>query len=108
MPRTLTEDEYSLARKMFTPFSIGPRNCAGSHVAIMIASISFTYLIVNYDFRLGPSQPKTSSRIWSNAPGEAGAESELHFESHYSIAGWAQGPFVQFKKRVVEDQAPIN
>ena len=97
---TLLEPEYALAKKMFTPFSIGPRNCAGGHVAIMIASISFTHLLVNYDFRLGPYQPNKSAYLWSNASEEPGAESELQFESHYSIAGWKNGPFLQFKERM--------
>ena len=104
IPGTLPDAEYSLAKKMFTPFSIGPRNCAGGHVAIMIASISFTHLLVNYDFRLGKHQPRTSSHIWSNASEEPGADAELQFESHYSIAGWNSGPFIQFKDRVSHEQ----
>ncbi|RYP08960.1 hypothetical protein DL764_001571 [Monosporascus ibericus] len=99
IPGVLPEAEYSLAKKMFTPFLIGPRNCAGSHVAIMIASIAYAYIIVNYDFRLGPKQHTTSSHVWSNTPEQAGAELELRFESHYSIAGWKSGPFIQFRAR---------
>lgn len=99
IPGTLPEAEFSFAKKMFTPFSVGPRNCAGSHVAIMMASISFTYLLANYDFRLGPNQPKSSPHLWSNTPLEPGSEAELLFESHFTIAGWKSGPFVQFKER---------
>lgn len=108
LPGTLPEAEYSLAKKMFTPFSIGPRNCAGGHVAIMIASVSFTYLLVNYNFRLDPYRPKTPSQVWSNAAEEAGADLELRFESHYSIAGWESGPFIQFKKRLAHDDAHLT
>ncbi len=97
IPGTLPEAEYGMAKRMFTPFLIGPRNCAGSHVAIMIASIAYAYIIVSYDFRLGPVQRPTSPHIWSNTLNEAGADSELRFESHYSIAGWKSGPFIQFR-----------
>ncbi|KAK7751561.1 hypothetical protein SLS62_006511 [Diatrype stigma] len=98
IPGTLPEEEYCLAKKMFVPFLIGPRNCAGGHVAIMIASIAYAYILVNYDFRLGPTQYKPP-HIWSNAHNEPGAELELRFESHYSIAGWKCGPFVEFRAR---------
>jgi hypothetical protein len=100
---TLPEAEQSLARKMFVPFSIGPRNCAGGHVAIMMASIAYAHVLVNYDFRLGTEQLKTAPHVWSNAAKEAGAEAELIFESHYSIAGWLNGPFIQFKERKLSD-----
>ncbi|KAI1203669.1 benzoate 4-monooxygenase cytochrome P450 [Nemania serpens] len=95
----LAEEELAFAKKMFTPFSIGPRNCAGAHVAIRMASMAFAYVLANYDFRLGPDQPKASPRLWTNAPHEAGSELELRFESHYSIAGWESGPFIQFQAR---------
>ncbi len=98
-PGTLPEAEYNFARKMFTPFSIGPRQCAGMHVAIMIASISFTYLLVNYDFRLAADQHKDPPQALQKASQEPGACSELHFESHYSIAGWKSGPFIQLRER---------
>ncbi|KAF2726593.1 benzoate 4-monooxygenase cytochrome P450 [Polyplosphaeria fusca] len=99
IPGTLPETEFSLARSMFNPFLIGPRNCAGGHVAIMIASIAYTYVLVNYDFRLGPEKADSAAHLWSNALGETGTEEELRFESHYSILGWESGPFVQFKER---------
>ena len=96
---TLPEKEQALARKMFAPFSIGPRNCAGAHVAIMIASIAYVYILVNYDFRLGRNEQRTAPHVWSNTPDEIGADKELVFESHYSIAGWLNGPFIEFKAR---------
>ncbi|KAM4065027.1 cytochrome p450 [Hirsutella rhossiliensis] len=99
IPGTIPETEYSLAKTMFRPFLIGPRNCAGSHVAIMIGSIAYAYILVNYDFRRGQMQRSTRSHIRSNARGERGADKELVFESHYSIAGWESGPFIQFKAR---------
>lgn len=99
LPGTLPEEELSQARKMFVPFLLGPRNCAGSHVAIRIASTAFAYVLVNYDFRLGSQQPKASPRVSMNALREPGTESELVFESHYSIAGWETGPFITFKAR---------
>ena len=104
-PGTLPEDEYNLAKKMFTPFSIGPRQCAGMHVAIMISSISFAHLLVNYDFRLAADHHKDPSQAWPKVSGEPGAASELHFESHYSIAGWKSGPFVEFRERASHTQA---
>lgn len=99
IPGTLPTAEYAMAKNMFTPFLIGPRNCAGSHVAIMIASIAYAYILVNYDFRLGPSQAAAGPCVGSDTLRETGAELELTFESHYSIAGWESGPFVQFKAR---------
>lgn len=97
---TLTADELTRATKAFTPFLVGPRACAGGHVAIMIASIAYSYILVNYDFRLSPEQSKGSRHLWSNVDKEeAGADRELIFESHYSIAGWDSGPFIQFKAR---------
>lgn len=100
---TLPEDELAHAKKMFKPFLIGPRNCAGGHVAIMIASIAYSHTLVNYDFRLGPHQGemRSSEKLWSNAgAGEPGIYDELIFESHYSIAGWKEGPYIQFRQRV--------
>ncbi|TGJ81757.1 hypothetical protein E0Z10_g7012 [Xylaria hypoxylon] len=99
IPGTLPEDEYTLARQMFTPFLIGPRNCAGGHVAIMIASIAYAYVLVNYDFRLGPEQPDVTAKLRTPTVEQPGADAELVFESHYSIAGWMSGPFIQFKQR---------
>ncbi|KAI1170282.1 benzoate 4-monooxygenase cytochrome P450 [Nemania sp. FL0916] len=103
IPGTLREDEYNFARQMFTPFLIGPRNCAGGHVAIMIASIAYAYVLVNYDFRLGPNQPKATRKLSTTLSEQPGADAELRFESHYSIAGWSSGPFVQFKQRSAKD-----
>ncbi|OTA88155.1 hypothetical protein M434DRAFT_374900, partial [Hypoxylon sp. CO27-5] len=99
VPGTLPEEDYCLAKKMFTPFLIGPRNCAGSHVATMMASLAYAYILVNYDFRLGPQGHMPCRDIWSNASEELGADAELRFESHYSITGWKCGPFVQFRAR---------
>ncbi|KAI2601768.1 benzoate 4-monooxygenase cytochrome P450 [Hypoxylon sp. NC1633] len=91
---TLPEEEHRLAKTMFTPFLIGPRNCAGSHVAVRMTSIAYAYILVNYDFRLGPNQPTRHHHLRFKA-----TELELRFESHYSIAGWKEGPFVQFRER---------
>jgi len=103
IPGTLPADEYAACRKMFVPFLIGPRNCAGSHVAIMMASIAYTHVLVNYDFRRDGQQPhKVPSSLWSNTEGVPGSEVELQFESHYSIAGWEKGPFIQFRARIAE------
>lgn len=83
---TLPEKEQLLARTMFAPFSIGPRNCAGAYVTIMIASIAYVYIPVNYDFRLGRNEQETAPHVGSNTPDEIGSDKELVFESHYSIA----------------------
>ncbi|KUI60902.1 Isotrichodermin C-15 hydroxylase [Cytospora mali] len=99
MSGTLPEAELTLAKKMFTPFLLGPRNCAGSHVAIRIAGIAFAYVLVNYDFQLAPERLSASPRIWPSEPQETGAGSDLTFESHYSIAGWENGPFIKFRAR---------
>jgi cytochrome P450 len=96
---TLPEKEQALARTMFAPFSIGPRNCAGAHVPILIASIAYVYILVNYDFRLGRNEQRTAPHVWSNTPDEIGADKELVFESHYSIAGWLNGPPIELKAR---------
>ncbi|KAF2259612.1 hypothetical protein CC78DRAFT_585779 [Lojkania enalia] len=84
---TLAEAEYNFAKEMFMPFLISPRNCAGSYVAIIIASIAYTHVIVNYDFRLGRkhSQANLSARL--NVPTEPGAESELKFENIIPLLG---------------------
>lgn len=99
IPGILPEEEFCMAKTMFTPFLIGPRNCAGSHAAIMMASIAYAYILVNYDFRFGQEQRTLRPHLVSNTLGERGAELELTFESHYSIAGWESGPFIQFKAR---------
>lgn len=101
----LLEEELANAKKMFTPFLIGPRNCAGGHVAIMIASIAYAHTLVNYDFQLGlqeQGERRPDGNHWSNSAAEdPGVHDELNFESHYSIAGWDSGPFIQFKRRVI-------
>ncbi|KAI1357426.1 benzoate 4-monooxygenase cytochrome P450 [Xylaria arbuscula] len=99
IPGTLPKGEYNMARQMFTPFLIGPRNCAGGHVAIMIASIAYAYVLVNYDIQLAPDQRQPSIKLEPLDRGQPGVDAELRFESHYSIAGWSSGPFIQFKKR---------
>ncbi|KAK5636082.1 hypothetical protein RRF57_011794 [Xylaria bambusicola] len=58
-----------------------------------MASMALTYVLVNYDFKLGPDQPKASSRLWTNTPNEKGTGLERKFGSHYSITGWESGPF---------------
>lgn len=90
------------AEGAFAPFLVGPRNCAGSHVAIMMASVAFAYILANYDFRLAPGpRPAGARRPGTGAapPREPGADLELRFESHYSIAGWESGPWIQFRAR---------
>lgn len=104
IPGIIPTEEYCLARQAFTPFLIGPRNCAGSHVAIMTVSIAYAYILANYDFRLGPKQSPAGPWLGSDSLRETGAELELRFESHYSIAGWDSGPFVQFKARGLKDE----
>lgn len=101
LPGVLPKEEYSRARQAFTPFLIGPRNCAGGHVGLRIAQVAFAWVMANYDFRLAQEQPDWTAggSLWSNSePGEPGADTELRFENHYSITGWESGPFVQFKK----------
>ncbi|KHO01974.1 benzoate 4-monooxygenase cytochrome P450 [Metarhizium album ARSEF 1941] len=102
IPGTLPEAELCLARAVFAPFLLGPRNCAGSHVALMMASVAYAYVLVNYDFCLGQPQAAAGSAGSAGSAGEgASAGPELSFESHYSIASWESGPFVRFRARQV-------
>lgn len=94
---TLPEAEYSTAKHVFTPFSVGPRACAGSHVAVVIASISIAHIVVNYDFRLADemqNQPGATEKGTSIPSAR-----ELKFESHFTLPSWEEGPFLQFRER---------
>ncbi|RCI16290.1 hypothetical protein L249_1855 [Ophiocordyceps polyrhachis-furcata BCC 54312] len=102
LPGVLPEDEFRTAKKAFTPFLIGPRNCAGGHISIMMASIAFAYTLVNADFRLGPEQADLVRRRSETACRHVGAEFELAFASHSSITCWESGPFIQFSGRATE------
>ena len=93
--------EYSMSKKMFTPFSLGSRSCAGSHVAMMIASISIAHLMVNYDFRLADTAVSERDKRETPRAGthESITSKQLKFESHFTLPFWEQGPVLQFKKR---------
>lgn len=63
-----------------------------------MGSVAFTYVLVNYNFRLDTKEEDAVGIPKERRSGEW-ENKLLGFESHYAIAGWDSGPFVQFKQR---------
>lgn len=88
----LPDAEYQLARQVFHPFSLGSRSCAGSHAAVMIATVVLANIVVNYDFRLAKLSEPGSQKLQS-------CDSLLEFDSHFTLPIWKEGPILQFRER---------
>lgn len=41
------------------------------------------------------------TQLWSNATDGRWANLEIKFESHWTLASWQSGPFIQFKERAL-------
>lgn len=80
------------------------RNCAGSHIAIRIASIAFACIMVNCNFQLGRQQPIHSLQIRRNAPGRLEAESDRTYKSHQQIASCGKSSFIKGTQADKEDR----
>jgi cytochrome P450 len=94
------EAEYAVAKQMFTPFSVGPRSCAGSHVAVMVASVSIANLLVHFDFRLaGTNDDGLDARQDEGQDHGQYLGKVLEFESHFTLPSWEKGPMLQFRER---------
>ncbi|CRG83867.1 putative cytochrome P450 4d21 [Talaromyces islandicus] len=104
----LPDAEYQLAKQVFHPFSLGTRSCAGSHAAVMIASVVLANVMVKYDFR--------PARLTESGPGGHGEQmnldqhfnsqscnSKLEFDSHFTLPIWKEGPILQFRERSPND-----
>ena len=95
----LPEAEYSVAKKAFIPFLLGTRSCAGSHIAIMVNSISIAYLLVNYDFKIADAVHEGAS-LSDGAKGNNRCVSmQLEQGWRWVLPSWEKGPFLQFKRR---------
>jgi cytochrome P450 len=84
-------EERRRARKACKPFSIGPRNCSGQQVAMMMTFVGMANLMSRYEFRLAPGKESTLTRDYDG-------RRELEFELHF-FTMWKEGPWIQFKER---------
>lgn len=78
---------YADKRDSIQPFSYGPRNCVGKHLAYNEMRLIMARLLWEFDMRLDPS-----SRGWTQA-----------YSEHKTWAVWRKPPLmVQIKKRQSE------
>ena len=87
----LDKDERRRARMACKPFSIGPRNCSGQQVAMMMTFIGMANLLSRFEFKVAAGKESALVRI------QNGWE-ELDFELHF-FTMWKEGPWIQFKQR---------
>jgi hypothetical protein len=108
----LPDAEYQLARQVFHLLSLGSRSCAGSHAAVMIATVVLANVIVKYDFRLSMlSEASHVGLADKNLDQERYLQScdslPLEFESHFTLPSWKEGPILQFRERSTMFDADI-
>ena len=81
---TLPEAELGLAKRAFIPFLIGPRACAGSHVAVLFASVVLANLVNNFDIRMTGNQTLDREQDFDS------------FHSYWALPFWKSGPVLEF------------
>ncbi|XP_075546635.1 cytochrome P450 3A2-like isoform X2 [Dermacentor variabilis] len=70
--RFAPEDEASLKKLAYAPFGIGPRNCVGTKLALLIVKYTVAKLVQKYRLELGESQMgsmELAARSIVSAPG---------------------------------------
>jgi cytochrome P450 len=91
-----TDDKMRLAQSAYSPFSLGPRSCAGKNLAIMELCITIARTLFLYDIRLDASHTHGISPGCSRVKGTSEAY-------EYRLKGWVtsgtNGPLVQFRPR---------
>ena len=99
LPGELPDAELATAKKALQPFLLGPRSCAGSHVAIMLVSTVMANTVNRCDFKLVEG-PKAQIGLGSaDGPEGRKEETEMQFESHAVMSSWSKGPYIRFRER---------
>ncbi|KAI1259224.1 cytochrome P450 [Xylariaceae sp. FL1019] len=94
--RWLTEDHDALTRmySAFSPFSMGPRGCAGKSMAYLEASLVIAKTMWRFDFTLAPGKLGSVGQVGSKAPG---ADRFAEFQLHDTFGSRHDGPNLVFQ-----------
>ncbi|RFU25190.1 hypothetical protein B7463_g11145, partial [Scytalidium lignicola] len=57
--RWTTRPELVLDKRAFHPFMVGPYNCVGKRMALLVLRLVLAYTILNYDFEFAPGEDGT-------------------------------------------------
>ncbi|KAK4447358.1 Tryprostatin B 6-hydroxylase [Podospora aff. communis PSN243] len=60
LERWTSKPEYILDRSAFFPFLVGPNNCVGKRVAMMVLRLVLSYTVQNYRFQFAPGEDGTA------------------------------------------------
>lgn len=92
---SVTSESIKLARKAFTPFSIGTRQCSGRNLAYLQLKLTVAHILFRFDLRIDPDNT-TRGR---GCPGmEEGREREDEFQLWDALGFGRDGPMIQFRK----------
>ena len=87
-----SDQERARAHRACKPFSIGPRNCSGQQVAMMMASVGVANLVRRFEFKLADGGADTLAKSFEDG------RPELDFRIHF-FTMWEEGPWIQFRER---------
>ncbi|KAH8799714.1 cytochrome P450 [Xylogone sp. PMI_703] len=57
--RWTTRPELVIDRRAFHPFMVGPYNCVGKRMALIVLRLVLAYTVLNYDFKFAPGEDGT-------------------------------------------------
>ncbi|KAI0140025.1 cytochrome P450 [Hypoxylon sp. NC0597] len=90
-------EENSLARAAFTPFSVGPRSCAGKPLAYTEISLTLARTLWYFDFELAPGPlGKVGGGTLGRTDGR-GREDEFQIQDVFGA--YNDGPYLVFRPR---------
>ncbi|KAF2119541.1 benzoate 4-monooxygenase cytochrome P450 [Lophiotrema nucula] len=92
---SVTRENIELARKAFTPFSIGTRQCSGRNLAYLQLKLTVAHILFRFDLRIDPDE---SSRGGGHLGMEEGREREDEFQMWDALGFGRDGPMIQFRK----------
>ncbi|KAI0388253.1 cytochrome P450 [Xylariaceae sp. FL0594] len=101
--RWLVDDPAALSRmhSAFTPFSLGPRSCAGKSMAYLEVSLVMARTLMRFDFETAPG--KDGDVGGGHAGGNWGRHRPDEFQCFDTFGSRHTGPNLVFRERQVQD-----
>ncbi|KAF2002146.1 benzoate 4-monooxygenase cytochrome P450 [Amniculicola lignicola CBS 123094] len=91
---SVTKESIDRARRAFTPFSIGTRQCSGKSLGYLQLKLTMAHILYRYDMRLAPDEPG----LGGGGPDlEEGREREDEFQMWDALGFGRDGPMLEFK-----------